>query len=112
MTSNLKKYNFALNLPSEEKTGNAVTSPHFEYKNNLLYDKGVRLTYLHYIGVSSSAFRRICEGENLEIPYRDIFLHYRYLHEPEKMPKLTGKLQQLNPPPTFMQKLKRKLGIK
>lgn len=64
-----------------------------------MYDKGKRLTYLHYIGVSSSVFRRLCEGENLDCPYRDVFLHYRYLHEPENCPKFTGAAKPLNRPP-------------
>ena len=72
-------YNFALNLPPEKKTGCSVTSSHFEYKNNLLYDKGVQLTYLHYIGIYSNIFTKLCRGENIDFPYRDIFLHYRYL---------------------------------
>jgi hypothetical protein len=62
MVSDIRKYNFALNLPLEQKTGNSVTSSHFEYRDNLLYDKGVRLTYLHYIGVPSSLFTRLCCG--------------------------------------------------
>ncbi|WP_369816753.1 hypothetical protein A5482_012950 [Cyanobacterium sp. IPPAS B-1200] len=101
MMSNINKCNLALELPPEQKTGNTVTSPHFENKNNVLYDKGVRLTYLHYIGVPSSVFTRVCAGENLEFPYRDIFLYYRYLHEPEKMPKFVGKPKPYNPPPNF-----------
>ncbi|MGY6529766.1 MAG: Npun_R2821/Npun_R2822 family protein [Cyanobacterium sp.] len=112
MTSQKSIYNLALELPPEQKTGNSVTSPHFEYKDNLLYDKGVRLTYLHYIGVPSSVFTRLCAGENLDFPYRDIFLHYRYLHEPEKMPKFVGKPKPYNPPPTFIDKVFRKLGVK
>ncbi len=112
MRLKLPVYNFALNLPPDQKTGNSVTSPHFEYKDHVLYDKGVRLTYLHYIGVSSSAFTRLCNGENLELPYRDIFLHYRYLHEPEKMPQFSGKPKPYNPPPTVMQKVMKKLGLK
>lgn len=104
-------YNFSLNLPPEGKTGCAVTSGHFEQRDNLLYDKGVRLTYLHYIGVSSRAFTRVCAGENLDFPYRDIFLHYRYLHEPENRPKFTGKPKPYNPPPSLAQRVLRKLGL-
>jgi hypothetical protein len=112
MRLDIPVYNFSLHLPPDQKTGNSVTSPHFEYKDHLLYDKGVRLTYLHYIGVSSKAFTRICAGENLEIPYRDIFLYYRYLHEPEKMPQFSGKPKPYNPPPTIMEKFIKKLGFK
>jgi hypothetical protein len=91
MKTNAGVHNFALSLPREERTGNAVTSTHFEAKENILYDKGKRLTYLHYIGVTSAPFRKLCAGENIDFPYRDIFLHYRYLHEPEKRPVLKGK---------------------
>jgi len=82
--------NLALHLPEEKVTGNCVTSVHFELQNNLLYDKGVRLTYLHYIGLSSQLFTRVCAGEELDFPYRDIFLHYRYLYEPEKRPRFSS----------------------
>jgi hypothetical protein len=105
-------YNFSHHLRAEERTGCCVTSPHFEEKDGLVYDKGNRLTYLHYIGVSSSVFRRLCEGENFECPYRDVFLHYRYLHEPENRPQFTGTAKPLNPTPTMTQRLLRKLSIK
>ncbi|NMG58049.1 sugar transferase [Geitlerinema sp. P-1104] len=112
MRSQRQIYNFSLHLPPEERTGCCVTSPHFEETDGVVYDKGKRLTYLHYIGVSSSIFRRLCEGENLDCPYRDVFLHYRYLHEPEKRPQLTGTPKPLNPPPTVTQRLLRKLGLR
>ncbi|MEG3438512.1 Npun_R2821/Npun_R2822 family protein [Pannus brasiliensis CCIBt3594] len=86
MRSGYSIVNLALELPREKRTGCCVTSPHFETRGNLLYDKGNRLVYLHYIGLSSSLFARLCSGKNLDFPYRDIFLHYRYLHEPEKRP--------------------------
>jgi hypothetical protein len=111
MKSGYKIYNLALNLPPEKRTGNSVTSRHFENKNNILYDKNVRLIYLHYIGISSQAFTRLCQGENLDLPYRDIFLYYRYLHEPEKMPQFRGKPKLYNPPPTIIDKVLKKLGF-
>ncbi|MGK7927202.1 MAG: Npun_R2821/Npun_R2822 family protein [Spirulina sp.] len=112
MRSGKSIYNLALELPRDRITGCCVTSPHFQSRDNLVYDKGNRLIYLHYIGISSRIFARLCQGENLDFPYRDIFLHYRYLHEPEKRPKLSGKPKPYNPPPSFFQKVKRKLGIK
>lgn len=112
MKGGISAYNFALDLPPDQKTGCSVTSGHFEYQNNLLYDKGVPLTYLHYIGVPIYAFTKTCSGENLEFPYREIFLHYRYLYEPEKRPQFTGKAQPYNPPPSFTQKVLKKLKIK
>jgi hypothetical protein len=111
MRLGLSNYNFALNLPTGQATGCAVTSLHFENRDNILYDKGNRLTYLHYIGLSSKLFNRVCAGENIDFPYRDIFLHYRYLHEPEKRPKFTTKAKAYNAPPSVGTKILRKLGL-
>jgi hypothetical protein len=86
MRSNLSIYNFARQLPDNEKTGCSATSKHFEEREHLLYDKGNRLTYLHYIGIAPNINQAVCAGENIEFPYRDLFLYYRYLHEPEKRP--------------------------
>ncbi|HAC66339.1 MAG TPA: sugar transferase [Cyanothece sp. UBA12306] len=110
MKGAVSAYNFSLNLPPEQKTGCSVTSPHFELRDNLLYDKEQLLTYLHYIGVPLSAFNRLCLGENLEIPYREIFLHYRYLYEPENCPNFTGKAQPYDPQPSLIEKLLSKIS--
>jgi hypothetical protein len=111
MKNNVSFYNFALNLPTGTATGNAVSSLHFENKDHILYDQGNRLTYLHYIGISSKLFNRVCAGENFDFPYRDIFLHYRYLHEPEQRPKFTTKPKAYNAPPSLGTKILRKLGL-
>ncbi len=111
MRSNFSVYNFALNLPSNQKTGCCVTSVNFQETDYILYDKGNRLTYIHYIGLSSKLFAKLCEGENINFPYRDLFLHYRYLHQPEKRPELTGKPITYNQPPNLQTKILRKLGI-
>ena len=112
MRLGISSYNFALQLPLAQKTGCAVTSPHFKMHDNVLYDRGTRLTYLHYIGVPARAFAKISEGENIDFPYRDIFLHYRYLHEPEKRPQLAGNPLSLNPPPSLTTRVFKKLGLK
>ncbi|NCR77434.1 MAG: sugar transferase [Microcystis aeruginosa K13-06] len=112
MRSNCAISNLALQLPKEERTGCCVTSPHFQALDNILYDQGNRLTYLHYIGLSSSLFTRLCSGENLDFPYRDIFLHYRYLYEPSQRPIFTDSPKPYQTPnPTFWQKVTRKLGL-
>jgi hypothetical protein len=111
MRSGISNWNFSRYLPEEKVTGCCVTSSHFQEKNYLLYDKEVRLTYLHYIGLSSKLFSRVCEGENITFPYRDIFLHYRYLYEPEKYPQFKSKPKAYNAPPSFTTKVLRKLGI-
>ena len=111
MKLGISSYNFSRHLSVSEVTGCCVTSPHFEERDNVLYDKGNRLTYLHYIGLSSKLFNNLCAGENIDFPYRDLFLHYRYLHEPEKRPKLIGKPKPYNPPPSLATKVLRKLGL-
>lgn len=93
MKTGMNSYNFAYSLPDREKTGCSVTSKHFEEQDRILYDKGNRLTYIHYIGVQPDLIRRVCAGENIEFPYRDLFLHYRYLREPEKRPIFTEPLK-------------------
>lgn len=78
-------------LPADQVTGCCATSSHFEVQNDYLVDRGKRLTYLHYIGIGSRFFTRLCGGENLDFPYRDTFLHYRYLHNPDQWPVFQGK---------------------
>ncbi|MGB3759848.1 MAG: Npun_R2821/Npun_R2822 family protein [Rivularia sp. (in: cyanobacteria)] len=112
MRSEVSSYNFAWNLPQSEITGCCVTSPHFEERDNLVYDKDNRLTYLHYIGLSSKFFERVCSGENIDFPYRETFLHYRYLHEPDKRPKFTTKPIAYNASPSLSTRVLKKLGIK
>ncbi len=97
MRRGVNSCNFALALPPEERTGNSVTSSHFTIQENRVYDKGVPLLYLHYIGLSSKLFARLCQGENIDLPYRDVFLHYRYRQAPETCPALVGKLLSNRP---------------
>ena len=93
MKSGVEAVNLARSLPQAERTGCCVTSPHFSQRTlndqPVLFDQNNQLTYLHYIGVSARFFSRVCAGENILFPYRDLFLHYRYLHEPA--PQLIGK---------------------
>ncbi|KAF3884670.1 MULTISPECIES: Npun_R2821/Npun_R2822 family protein [Nostocales] len=111
MRLGLSSYNFAVRLPKSEITGCCVTSKHFEAKDKILYDRGNRLLYVHYIGLSSSIFSRLCAGENIDFPYRDIFLHYRYLHEPDKKPKFTTKPKSYDAQPSFATRILSKLGL-
>ncbi|MEG3976601.1 sugar transferase [Microcoleus sp. herbarium8] len=84
--SDISFYNFAYHQPAGV-TGNHWSSQ-FDVIDYVLYDKGRRLTYLHYMSISAAQFTRLCAGEDVEIPYREVFLHYRYLNSPEKLPNL------------------------
>jgi hypothetical protein len=97
--SGISFYNFAYHQP-ELVTGNHWSSQ-FDVKDWVLYDKGRRLTYLHYMSINSTKFAQLCAGEDVEIPYRDVFLYYRYLKSPEKMPVLIS--------PSFLVRLQRKI---
>ena len=102
LKNSFKLYNPTLEANSEYCTGVCVTSRHFEEKQHILYDRGKRLTYLHYMGVSNQLFGQLCEWQKSRlpfknallpiadkllkrqlgsIPYRDVFTHYRFLRE-------------------------------
>jgi len=113
MKTGLNSYNFAYSLPDGDKTGCCVSSKHFEEQDRILYDKGNRLTYIHYIGVPPDLIRRVCAGENIDFPYRDLFLHYRYLREPEKRPIFTEPLKSYTEvsTPNLLKRVWRRLRI-
>ncbi|MGC1306310.1 MAG: Npun_R2821/Npun_R2822 family protein [Phormidesmis sp.] len=90
MKSGIDAINLSRTLPAAKRTGCCVTSPHFTEQDHILYDGAEQLIYLHYIGVGSKFFQRVCNGENICFPYRDLFLHYRYLKGGDR-PHLTGK---------------------
>lgn len=104
MKSGINACNLAQLLPFGQSTGCSVTSNHFEEKDYVLYDRGLRLTYIHYIGVKPQRMEEVCSSGMGNFPYRDLFLHYRFLHEPEKRPVLIEA-----PKPTFVQKVLTKL---
>ncbi|MEH2182449.1 Npun_R2821/Npun_R2822 family protein [Nostoc sp.] len=113
MRSNLSIYNFASQLPDNEKTGCSAGSKHFEEREHILYDRGNRLTYIHYIGIPPNINQAVCAGENIQFPYRDLFLYYRYLHEPEKHPVFNNPPKNYNdaPVPNLLTRALRKFKL-
>lgn len=113
MKTELSYYNFGIEMDKNVRTGNTVVSSHFEEKEHILYDRGNKLTYLHYIRVPILAFHRICRGMNVDFLYRDLFLYYRYLKDQQKRPRLAGRLASCHNQNTLKQRVIRKvLGIK
>ena len=103
-------HNVALEWRDQGKaTGNAVSSNHFKEKDGLVYDGDNLLSYLHFIGISSKIFRRVCSGENLDFPYRQTFLHYRYLYGDR--PQFEGKAKDYKQPPSLSTRLMKKVGL-
>jgi hypothetical protein len=107
MAKGIKSCNLALSLPVDQRTGNSVTSYHFKVRDHRVYDRDIPLLYLHYIGVASHLFTRLCQGENVDFPYRNVFLYYRYLHDPASHPSLTGKLIPYQSPQRWRRYLQR-----
>ncbi|MER3434207.1 MAG: methionine synthase [Leptolyngbya sp. ERB_1_1] len=70
----LKCFEKRMNLvkPTENAPGSWAGSQHFENRQYVLYDRGQKLKYLHWAGIS------IRPGA----PYWNVWEHYRYLHEP------------------------------
>ncbi|MBI1240631.1 Npun_R2821/Npun_R2822 family protein [Umezakia ovalisporum] len=93
LRSGISYYNFAYDDP-ERGTGTHWSSQ-FEMVDNVLYDGQRRLTYLHYMSIAASKFTQLCLGQDIQIPYRDVFLHYRYLKSPEERPKTFKRESQL-----------------
>jgi hypothetical protein len=47
------------------------------------------------MSIAASKFTQLCLGQDIQIPYRDVFLHYRYLKSPEERPKTFKRESQL-----------------
>lgn len=81
-------FNFTLSSNSQERTGNCADTDPFVNIDNVLYNEdGLKPIHrLHYMNYSSKDFARLCQGEDVNIRYKDIFLYYRFLKETDKMP--------------------------
>lgn len=87
-------FNYTLSPKGEEITGNCADSdPLVNIDNKLYNQQGLKPIYrIHYMNFSAKEFARLSQGEAVDIPHRDVFLHYRFLKEPDRKP------QELNPP--------------
>ncbi len=85
--------------PEGERIRTCATVPDLETRAAVLFDHGRRLPFLHYIGIPAWVFNRLCQGENILFPYRDLWMHYRYLSEPGAKPLLQGRPKPFQPSP-------------
>ena len=97
LRSGIAYYNFAFHGGAP----GSHWSSQFDEVDHVLYDQGRRLTYLHYMSIASTKFNRLCEGIDVEIPYRDLFLHYRYLNAATQRPTEFVKLKEARSPHQF-----------
>lgn len=99
LRSGQRIHNFFHALPPGVRAETCVTSPQFEERDHVLYDRGVRLPFLHYIGIPPAAVAAACGGRNIVFPYRELLLHYRYVNDPANRPVLRGRPQPYYRPP-------------
>ncbi|AFZ23239.1 hypothetical protein Cylst_0914 [Cylindrospermum stagnale PCC 7417] len=87
-------FNYTLSPNGQERTGNCANADPFVNINNVLYNKdGLKPIYrLHYMSYSAIDFAHLSQGEDVNIRYKDEFLYYRFLKQPEQRPK------ELKPP--------------
>ncbi len=84
--SGISFYNFAY-AGDKQATGSHCSSK-FDEIDHVLYDQGQPITYIHYMSVPSSQFTQLCSGEDTDIPYKELFLHYRYFKSLNERPIL------------------------
>lgn len=106
-------FNFTLSPNGQDRTGNCANADPLVNIDNVLYNQeGLKPIHrIHYMSYSSRDFARLSLGEDINIRYRDEFLYYRFLKQPEQRPK------ELKPPSLFsktnrlIQKASRKLQL-
>lgn len=91
-------YNFTLSPNGQERTGNCADADPFVNIDQVLYnEQGLKPIHrIHYMNYSSKDFAQLCKGEDVDIRYKDIFLYYRFMKQPDHKPK------QLKSPSLFV----------
>ncbi len=81
-------FNMTLSADGQDRTGNCANADPFVEIDQVLYNQeGLKPIHrIHYMGYSSTDFGRLCQGEDVDIRYRQIFLHYRFLKQPDQKP--------------------------
>jgi hypothetical protein len=100
------QFNFTLSDQGSDRTGNCANVDPFVEVDHVLYnEQGSKPIHrIHYMGYSSNSFVRLCQGELNEIPYKDVFLHYRFLKEPEQKPAFLKPPSQATQASRFLSK--------
>ncbi len=82
-------YNFTLSENGQDRTGNCADADPFVNVDNVLYnEQGLKPIHrIHYMNYLSRDFARLCQGYDADIRYKDEFLYYRFLKNPEQRPK-------------------------
>lgn len=82
-------FNFTLSDNPQERTGNCAGADSFVNIDHILYNKqGLKPIHrIHYMNYSSQDFARLSQGQDVKIPYKNEFLHYRFYQDPQQKPK-------------------------
>jgi hypothetical protein len=104
LRSNKTLYNFTLSDDPRRITGNCADADPFVNIDDILYnEQGLKPIHrIHYMNYSSADFARLTGGEDVNICYRDVFLHYRFWKQPEQKP---NKLQPASQLTNFKRKI-------
>ncbi|MBZ8183301.1 Npun_R2821/Npun_R2822 family protein [Oscillatoria salina] len=97
-------FNYTLSPNSQERTGNCANADPLIDIDNILYNQQGQkpIHRIHYMGYPYQDFTNLAKGKDVDIPHKNVFLHYRFLKEPENKPE---KFQY----PNLLQKTKKKI---
>lgn len=104
-------FNYTLSTNGKEITGNCADADPFVNQNNVLYNEQELkpIHRIHYMNFSSADFTRLSAGEDVDIPHRDVFLHYRFLKHPDETPSRFFKPSLLTRGQRFKDRVVRKI---
>jgi hypothetical protein len=85
---NCKVFNCTLSNDLQDRTGHITGVDPFVEKDKVLFNQqGLKPIHrIHYMGYKSEALKRLCQGENTNIPHQQVFLCYRFMNQPEDAP--------------------------
>lgn len=88
LRSERPQFNFTLSDNGFDRCGNCANADPFVAIDNVLFNEdGLKPIHrIHYMGYPSIDFTRLSQGEDVDIRFKDIFLHYRFLKQPEQKP--------------------------
>ncbi|MDY6896673.1 MAG: hypothetical protein SWZ49_01145 [Cyanobacteriota bacterium] len=102
LRSECSQFNFTLSPNGQDRCGNCANADPFVAIDNVLFNQeGLKPIHrIHYMGYPSIDFTRLSKGEDVDIRFKDIFLHYRFLKQPLMKPLLLK-------PPSFQSRVSR-----
>jgi hypothetical protein len=103
---NASTWNYTLSANGHDRTGNTAEARYVNVDQVLYNEEGMKpIRRLHYITHAAARFKELCRGEQVALPQQELFLYYRFLHEPDRAPKVFRS-------PSWMQLQTRSMGSK